>query len=898
MPVSEKEIIERLPDWIAEKKTSFLFGSGTSAPGMPLMNMFPGKKDGSTDVDGLMYEIIKRNKFLIGAKMKINVSEEESKAILGTLGAYKKFIEILLDMLGNVNARERHKNINIFTTNYDLFIEKAVDDIYESGSTAPFIFNDGARGYFNRLLDNSNFDTTTAYKGRFDNYINELPSINLAKIHGSVSWKKQSEDMIRVCNYVVRDKPEKRETVKPDGNEPKATTLKKHYYEMLRFFEYEMSESAENIGNGSLLIVHGFSFGDKHIVHALKRALENRELLVIIVAYTDNDVEVIKRNLKDLAERKNLRFLCPKDFSFHGEEFSRLDLNNFNKIIAGKVRDQLNTINSKEFDNRFHAQSIQRIVRVKSQGVIKEGQFSVTSSTVPMVGNVLVSASSEDIAAIFSRGVDEEKSVTIGRSLMENQPIRIPINDFFASHIGIFGNTGSGKSNTLHKLYLELFSSPYGNAALGKSIFAVIDFNGEYGSGKVFGKHQVNVFDGAKRKILIDENIFFNANVLKILAKATENTQSPFLSRTLKQWEEHEKNICSDMQIGLLKKCLQRRDIALVEEWRSVARDVLQENSDDKIDCMNVLETVSLFKGDSLSYLTNAGTGFINQGRSLDEVSSLKKNDNSGKYVSCIPSSDLKLEAIGQELEEKGKSLDLFDSFLVFIKFQKIYDAMYKGMQLEWLKPVVGRLERLFSSVKKYAEIIKNATECYTKGISVFNLKNVDTECKETFALLLSKMLYENKKNDSNCASVHLIIDEAHNILNSFKSTHSDVWEDYRLTTFETMIKEGRKYGFFLTIASQRPADISPTIMSQIHNYIIHKLVNDKDLQMLENTMPTLDAFSKSRIPTLGKGEAVLTGRAFGMPSLIKVDYEEYSRPDSDDVDLIAAWSENPEASK
>lgn len=99
MPVSEKEIIERLPDWIAEKKTSFLFGSGTSAPGMPLMNMFPGKKDGSTDVDGLMYEIIKRNKFLIGAKMKINVSEEESKAILGTLGAYKKFIEILLDML-------------------------------------------------------------------------------------------------------------------------------------------------------------------------------------------------------------------------------------------------------------------------------------------------------------------------------------------------------------------------------------------------------------------------------------------------------------------------------------------------------------------------------------------------------------------------------------------------------------------------------------------------------------------------------------------------------------------------------------------------------------------------------------------------------------------------------
>lgn len=113
MPLSEKEIIERLPDWIAEKKTSFLFGSGTSSPGMPLMSKFQDKEDGLIDINGLMYEIIKRNKFLIGAEMKEKLSEEESEAILGTLSTYKKFVEILLDMLGNVNSRERHK-ISIF----------------------------------------------------------------------------------------------------------------------------------------------------------------------------------------------------------------------------------------------------------------------------------------------------------------------------------------------------------------------------------------------------------------------------------------------------------------------------------------------------------------------------------------------------------------------------------------------------------------------------------------------------------------------------------------------------------------------------------------------------------------------------------------------------------------
>lgn len=61
-----------------------------------------------------------------------------------------------------------------------------------------------------------------------------------------MNWKKQSEDVIRVCNYVVRDKPEKRETVKPDGNEPEATTLKKHYYEMLRFLNMKCRKAREH----------------------------------------------------------------------------------------------------------------------------------------------------------------------------------------------------------------------------------------------------------------------------------------------------------------------------------------------------------------------------------------------------------------------------------------------------------------------------------------------------------------------------------------------------------------------------------------------------------------------------------------------------------------------------
>lgn len=135
-----------------------------------------------------------------------------------------------------------------------------------------------------------------------------------------------------------------------------------------------------------------------------------------------------------------------------------------------------------------------------------------------------------------------------------------------------------------------------------------------------------------------------------------------------------------------------------------------------------------------------------------------------------------------------------------------------------------------------------------------------------------------------------MIIDEAHNILNSEHTDNTDSWQDYRLSVFEEIIKEGRKFGFYLTLASQRPADISPTIMSQIHNFFIHRLVNDHDLDMLSRTVPTLDKNSYKMMPTLSKGEALITGNAMKIPMLLKVDKEEMIRPKSDDVKLTELW--------
>jgi DNA helicase HerA-like ATPase len=139
--------------------------------------------------------------------------------------------------------------------------------------------------------------------------------------------------------------------------------------------------------------------------------------------------------------------------------------------------------------------------------------------------------------------------------------------------------------------------------------------------------------------------------------------------------------------------------------------------------------------------------------------------------------------------------------------------------------------------------------------------------------------------------TLHLIIDEAHNILSEMSAREAEAWKDYRLELFEEIIKEGRKFGVFLTIASQRPADISPTIVSQIHNFLIHRLVNDRDLFLIDNTISTLDPISRALIPNLTQGCCVVTGTAFDLPMIVQIDMlPPDRRPDSGDIDLDALW--------
>ena len=556
-------------------------------------------------------------------------------------------------------------------------------------------------------------------------------------------------------------------------------------------------------------------------------------------------------------------------------------------VVTEKVADQQNTIRSTEFDNRFSKNSINRIVHLKTKGVIENGEFKVTSQYVPMIGNEVCITSKQDLELIY--GINEsEPTISIGKSILEGQVVPLSINKIFASHIGVFGNTGSGKSNTLHKLFLELFRSDYREKILELSKFYVIDFNGEYTKDDSFGvTDKKKVFDIDTRnqtinKIPITSDYLFDPDILSILFGATIATQVPFLRKALNIWEEKKFNGTSIAKfvIGTLKKILTSGDSVnseAKENWITVARDYLQTT---EFNLLDNLRSLNFHSSDKYYFSGPPANVFINDKSEI--------NDQALAYL-CIPS-------LTNALENSFNQLSMIDKLKFHLEFQKVHQSAWKSTNIEHINPLFHRIENALNSLKKVVEV-KDSIEGDFSSLNIINLVHANQEITRLIPMLISKMVYDKQKENINrdnvtCTS-HLIIDEAHNILNAQNHSVGDTWQDYRLNIFEEIIKEGRKFSFYLTLSSQRPADISPTILSQVHNYFIHRLVNDNDLRMLVNTMPTLDKTSFNKIPSLGKGEVIITGNAIQVPVFVKVDKEEIIRPNSDDVILTELWSRN-----
>ena len=557
------------------------------------------------------------------------------------------------------------------------------------------------------------------------------------------------------------------------------------------------------------------------------------------------------------------------------------------KVISEKIIDQQNSVGSKKIDNRYSKDSINRIIKAKSVGTINGDKFNVTSRYVPMVGNKVSWINLDDYTAMYSLG-DGSPALRIGGDLLGGQEVNISTNRFYASHIGIFGNSGSGKSNTLHRLYLNLFRSRYGKCALENSKFIVIDFNGEYSKDDSFGvdvgrmKEVINLSTEEPNGDLLSasEDDFLDLEIISRIFNATTEEQELFIKQAINNYVgiRDREGSYGNFFARVFRKMIQSNQGAVknfIDEWVDVYFELTHDFENERN-----LENISFHSV---------------RGVFCMDWHSIKL------YFNNDDDMDLFDRSISREIiyliDKKFSQLEFFEKFNYFLRFMKIYECFNNESQKNFLDPLFKNPRDVLESLRAVVSINPSRRNCFLdhKGITIVNLLNVDRLVKSVIPLIVCKSAYRNHKiiNSNRKNTTHLIIDEAHNILSSSIGGAYDRWRDYRLGVFEEIIKEGRKFGFYLTLSSQRPADISPSIVYQIHNYFIHRLVNDLDLQMIGRTMPTLDRASFEMIPSLGKGECVITGVAFSLPVFTLIDWNESDpRPHSDDLVLTVLWVE------
>lgn len=516
-----------------------------------------------------------------------------------------------------------------------------------------------------------------------------------------------------------------------------------------------------------------------------------------------------------------------------------------------------------------------RKVEARPIGFFDRTGFTHGIKYLPMIRDSAYLLPEERIRSIFDRGSTGE--FKIGCMLKEEIAVGLPWRRLFNSHIGIFGNTGSGKSNTLAKLYTVLFDQKL-SAIAGKSRFIVLDFNGEYGGGQLAPASEKTVYQlstlkdpdlaDASARFPLESNEFWDLETMSLLFQATVNTQRPFLRRVISGKLKFEANADSLSNYAKSKFrqafCAGEVRPATLDLMRTVAKRANNQAVQE------LLQNVTWHHKQSR---------FIYKGSFIDP--------DGGNYDTHIAPAVETLDA---------KDLDEFDQLVLRVNLQLMSDLNAGYVQFEHIQPLLKRVESSLTSLRKVL-VIASAPPA-DKLLTVISLRRCNNEAKKVLPLLFAKHYYNSHKASVATPpnrTVHLIVDEAHNVLSDQSTRESESWKDYRLEQFEEIIKEGRKFGMFVTIASQRPADISPTIVSQLHNFFIHRLVNERDLFLIDNTISTLDAMSRGLIPGLSQGCCVVTGTAFDLPMVIQVDrLPSEKQPDSEDVDLDKLWSAPP----
>ena len=422
---------------------------------------------------------------------------------------------------------------------------------------------------------------------------------------------------------------------------------------------------------------------------------------------------------------KNLSHLI-----YCGELIKSVSVGSYVKIqkgfiqLVGKVESE--QLKESKINNSYHneADKLFRILIVKLIGYFDNGQYNKGIKELPLIGDTCYLMDNEEFSAIHRFANRGEVTLRLGHLMAdENVPIQVSINKLFASHIGIFGNTGSGKSHTLASLYGGLFDVLESHKSFkNKSHFVLFDFNGEYSSTQTItnNKRIFNLSDdgdeGDKIPFALEDLI--RIETLSILSDATEKTQKPFIRRTIDLYHKitaheeieevnsHFKNYLKKYAKSIFLLRDSQREIYLLDLVEQILKAGLNINEFYE---SSVFDGLEIFSNNGSVKIIGTET-FIK----ADNIDSLFDSLTIGKMLKAFSLPDSTLQI-----------------FIIFLYLRLISDVVENRANNEHIAPVIRRIEGLMSKIPRILNIGKDEDIFKEHNIVVINLNNLTTELKK-----------------------------------------------------------------------------------------------------------------------------------------------------------------------
>jgi len=552
------------------------------------------------------------------------------------------------------------------------------------------------------------------------------------------------------------------------------------------------------------------------------------------------------------------------------------------------------------------------ILQKNSDGVF---EFHRGIEAFPSVGDDVLFPTNEQMNAVVTSG--KNLRVKIGTSpLAGNADVKVDPDRLFGRHIAVLGNTGSGKSCSVAGFIRWSLDAAMQESSQTdtNSRFIIFDPNAEY----------VHAFQD---KIAHDQNTICHFSVVphddtqkqlqvplwmwnsaewNALVQASEKTQKPLLKRALAEIRSNDTDKHDEIELHANLAVFATRLNAILQSGDSYEAWKVGPSFDAFLLDINIYSQKYPDFFNQLNDIKNLVTPLV--------VSPYKTSNRfSGSYPATTISSilekiqDLMSQLAGQDIRTAGDE-DIPRKFELdaFIKhLNQLIDIdrnpQYYDSLLLRLNAIVNnaRLKLVIDGQEiSLASWIENFLGNTKRGIiTIIDLSLLPSEMIHLITAILSRIIFESlqryRKMNHKVLPTVLILEEAHSFIQRY---NPDIENPNAATlcckTFEKIAREGRKFGLGLVLSSQRPSELSPTVLSQCNTFLLHRISNDKDQELVRRLLPDNLQGMLRELPTLPSRNAIILGWASELPVLVRMrELPQHQRPQSNDPDFWNVWT-------